>query len=47
MEKGYAVATIDLDEHKYIKWLSFKNGYGANLYPVDLRRDLIIKEEQI
>lgn len=47
VEKGYAVATIDLDEHKYIKWLSFKNGYGANLYPVDLRRDLIIKEEQI
>lgn len=46
-DKGYAVATIDLDEHKHIDWLSFKSGYGANLYPVDLRRDFIIKEEQI
>jgi len=47
VEKGYAVASIDLDEHKHIDWLSFKSGYGANLYPIDLRRDFIIKEEQI
>jgi len=47
IKKGYAVATIDLNEHEYIEWLSFRNGYGANLYPVDVRRDFIIKEEQI
>lgn len=47
VDKGYVVATIDLDEHKNIPWLSFRSGYGANLYPVDLRREFIIKEEQI
>lgn len=47
VEKGYAVASIDLDEHKHVDWLSFTSGYGANLYPIDLRRDFIIKEEQI
>ncbi|MBE7021014.1 MAG: carbon-nitrogen hydrolase family protein [Ruminococcaceae bacterium] len=39
-ENGYAVSTIDLDEHKYLKYLSFERGYGANLYPVDRRPEL-------
>lgn len=43
-EKGYAVASIDLDEHKYVPDLSFANGYGRNLYPAGKRNDLYKRE---
>lgn len=36
-KNGYVVSQIDLDEHKYLKYLVFENGYGANLYPLDRR----------
>ena len=36
-ENGYVVSQIDLDEHKYLEYLSFRKGYGANLYPSDRR----------
>lgn len=39
-DKGYAVHRIDLDEHKYLRYLVFEQGYGANLYPVDRRPKL-------
>ena len=38
--EGYAVATVDLDAHKYVRYLSFNNGYGRNLYRTDRRDDL-------
>jgi len=43
-KKGYAVATLDFDEHKYSRYLSFANGYGRNLYPLDKRSELYKKE---
>lgn len=36
-ENGYTVSQIDLDEHKYLKYLCFENGYGNNLYKEDRR----------
>lgn len=36
-KNGYTVSQIDLDEHKYLRHLSFENGYGKNLYPHDRR----------
>ena len=36
-KNGYTVSQIDLDEHKYLRYLAFENGYGNNLYKEDRR----------
>ena len=36
-KNGYVVSQIDLDKHQYLRYLSFENGYGKNLYPLDRR----------
>jgi len=44
-EEGFCMYKIDFDGREYKKYLSFENGYGANLYPADMRTDLYMKEE--
>ena len=39
-KNGYVVSQIDLDKHQYLRYLSFENGYGKNLYPLDRREVL-------
>lgn len=45
IEKGYTTTTLNLDEHKYQKYLCFEYGSGVNMYSAE-KRTVFNKEEK-